>query len=124
LRFEDIARIVESVVYAPRHVVVGVTASSKLVVMSTLDGSMKLYAYSDGSLKKLSDRVVHLFAVVKHVSDYVVFSVDVSSGRELSKLFALDLPSGREYDVFGSVELQRIVDVGFDDRRVAWSGAS
>ncbi|MET1127784.1 MAG: S9 family peptidase [Thermoproteota archaeon] len=118
--------LLEEVAFAPSHVVVGVAARGTLVVGSTAEGHYHLYALdpSQKVLRRLTRQPVHLLARAHPASQTVVFTRDVSMGRELSKVFSADVKSGMEAEVAPDVEPQRIAGLAFDGKRVAWSGAT
>jgi dipeptidyl aminopeptidase/acylaminoacyl peptidase len=122
---ESLAKLIRTVVSIPRYSLVGITKSSYLVYGSTLEGVYKLYAIdlNTGREFKVSEEPVHLEASTSRKSDVVVYTRDVSRGFELVKIYGTDLRTLETYDLSEGVQPQRVVGLGYDGARVAWSGS-
>jgi dipeptidyl aminopeptidase/acylaminoacyl peptidase len=122
---ESLAKLIRTVVSIPRYSLVGITKSSYLVYGSTLEGVYKLYAIdlNTGREFKVSEEPVHLEASTSRKSDVVVYTRDVSRGFELVKIYGTDLRTLETYDLSEGVQPQRVVGLGYDGVRVAWSGS-
>ncbi|PUA33668.1 MAG: hypothetical protein B7O98_04450 [Zestosphaera tikiterensis] len=97
-----------------------------MVFGSTAEGVYNLYALnlSKGETFKITKEPPHLYAKTSRISPYVVYTLDVSKGFELVKLYAINLNTLELVDVSREVPPQRVVGVGFDGVRVAWSGST
>jgi dipeptidyl aminopeptidase/acylaminoacyl peptidase len=122
---ESLAKLIRTVVSIPRYSLVGITKSSYLVYGSTLEGVYKLYAIdlNTGREFKVSEEPVHLEASTSRKSDVVVYTRDVSRGFELVKIYGTDLRTSETYELSEGVQPQRVVGLGYDGARVAWSGS-
>jgi dipeptidyl aminopeptidase/acylaminoacyl peptidase len=122
---ESLARLIKTVVSVPRYSLVGITKSGYLVYGSTLEGVYKLYAIdlNTGREFKVSEEPVHLEASTSRRSDIVVYTRDVSRGFELVKIYGTDLRTLETYELSEGVQPQRVVGLGYDGVRVAWSGS-
>jgi dipeptidyl aminopeptidase/acylaminoacyl peptidase len=122
---ESLARLIRTVVSVPRYSLVGITKSGYLVYGSTLEGVYKLYAIdlNTGREFKVSEEPVHLEASTSRRSDIVVYTRDVSRGFELVKIYGTDLRTLETYELSEGVQPQRVVGLGYDGIRVAWSGS-
>jgi dipeptidyl aminopeptidase/acylaminoacyl peptidase len=122
---ESLARLIRTVVSVPRYSLVGITKSGYLVYGSTLEGVYKLYAIdlNTGREFKVSEEPVHLEASTSRRSDIVVYTRDVSRGFELVKIYGTDLRTLETYELSEGVQPQRVVGLGYDGVRVAWSGS-
>ena len=121
----SIARLVSSVVRIPRYSAVGVTGSGYVVYGSTEEGGYRLYAMDPRSRSRarLTPEPVHFLARSHRSSDLVVFTRDVARGYELSQVFVAEVPGGEKGVLDPDAPPMRIVGLGFDGTRVAWSGA-
>ncbi len=122
---EVLIKEVASVINVPRYSLIGLT-QNYLVFGSTVEGVYNLYALNlfSKEMFKITKEPPHLYAKVARTSPYVVYTLDVSKGFELSKLYAVNLNTLDVVDVSRGVSPQRIVGVGFDGVRVAWSGST
>jgi len=125
VNLESLARFIRTVVSVPRYSLVGITKSSYLVYGSTLEGVYKLYAIdlNTGRGFKVSEEPVHLRSSTSRRSDVVIYTRDVSKGFELVKIYGTDLRTLETYDLSEGVQPQRVVGLGYDGFRLAWSGS-
>jgi dipeptidyl aminopeptidase/acylaminoacyl peptidase len=124
-RITEIAQVVESIVNTPSYVIYGVTSGGLILYGSTESGVLDLYVVNPSTgLKAKVAKGIHLHALAHPVSDYVVFTRDVSRGYELCRVYAVNIRSGELIDVSSSLPPQRVTGLAFNGEYIAWSGAS
>ena len=116
-------KILEAVVMAPLYGVVGF-AGGLLVYSSTVEGARDLWALDlrTGEKRRLTEGGVHSVAEPRPESRYVIYTKDVSGGRELQSVYAVDARSGESFALEG-FEPKRVLGMGFDGKRVALAAA-
>lgn len=125
LDIEEIAGIIRKVVSVPRYYLNGLTRSDYIVFSSTLEGAHKLYAIEPktGEIRRLLDEPVYMIVRTSKVSDTVLYTVDVSRGYEKVHIYGIDVVTGRSRHLSDGVEPHRVVGLGYDGARLAWSGS-
>jgi len=125
LELEEVVRLIRKVVTVPRYSLVGVTKSNYVVFGSTVEGVYKLYKVdpASGEISKLVDQPVYMIARTSRTSDTVLYTVDVSRGYEKVVVYGVDAKSGESRVLSDGVEPHRIVGLGYDGFRIAWSGS-
>lgn len=120
----DKIRILEAVVRTPTYTVVGYT-HARLVYLATAEGATDIWSIdpATGEKARLTEGGVQLVARPVEESPLLVYTRDVSGGRELQRVFAVDLRGGDER-VLVDAPPMRVFGLGFDGRRVAFSGAT
>ena len=120
----DKIRILESVVKTPSYVVLGVT-HGRLVYLSTVEGAADLWSLdlSTGSKTRLTSGGISGAARPSEKTRLVVYTRDVSKGRELHKLFTVDV-SGGEEKILIEAPPMRIFGIAFDGERIAYTAAT
>ena len=116
-------KILEAVVKAPLYGVVGF-AGKLLVYSSTVEGARDLWALDlrTGEKRRLTEGGVHVVAAPRPESHYVIYTKDVSGGRELQSVYAVDARSGESFALEG-FEPKRVLGIGFDGKRAALAAA-
>ena len=96
-----------------------------MVFGSTTEGVYKLYAMKPGTREvvKLVDEPVYSIARASRKSNVVLYTIDVSRGYERVSIYGIEVTTGRVHPLSEGVEPHRIVGLGYDGRRVAWSGS-
>ena len=122
-RAADRVRILEEIVSAPSYAVVGFT-HGRLAYTSNEGGVLDLWSMEPDAGKplRLTSGGVHIVAPPRSSSPLVVFTRDVSRGRELQGVFAVDVRGGEELGVEG-FEPRRVLGIAFDGRRAAFAAA-
>ncbi|MEM1747894.1 MAG: hypothetical protein QXZ05_06560, partial [Sulfolobales archaeon] len=125
MELEEVVRLIRKVVTVPRYSLVGVTKSNYVVFGSTVEGVYKLYKVdpASGEISKLVDQPVYMIARTSRTSDTVLYTVDVSRGYEKVVVYGVDAKSGESRVLSDGVEPHRIVGLGYDGFRIAWSGS-
>ena len=115
--------IVESVVKAPLYHVIGYT-HGRLVYLSNAEGITDLWSTDPetGKSKRIAEDV-YWAASTRRESPLVVFTKDVSRGRELQQVYGVDCRGGEEMR-FEGMEPRRIFGFDFDGEIVGLSAAS
>jgi dipeptidyl aminopeptidase/acylaminoacyl peptidase len=122
----SIVRMLEDLVRIPYYSIYGGTSDGRLVVESDEEGEPHLYLYNphDGSKKRLTSERIYGVASVRNIPvDRVVFTRDVSSGRELQEIYVYDLNEDREYR---AVDMKPLRVFGLVDtlEYIAFTGAT
>ncbi|MCX8184389.1 MAG: S9 family peptidase [Sulfolobales archaeon] len=122
---EQIADLIKKVVSIPRYYLVGLTRSGYIVFNSTQEGVFKLYSIEPGTgrIRSLVDEPIYMIVRTSRNSDVVLYTVDVSRGYEMVSVCGVDAVSGRKFTLSEGVKPHRIVGLGYDGIRVAWSGS-
>jgi len=117
----DKLRVIEELVKVPRYGVVGLT-HGVLVYASTIEGVIDLWALDlkTKESRRLTRGGIHSVANVKSKSPLVVYTKDVSGGKELQQVFAVDVRDGRELKLT-DFEPKRVFGIAFDGEKVAFS---
>ncbi|MEZ0345213.1 MAG: hypothetical protein ABWK01_01510, partial [Infirmifilum sp.] len=115
--------IIEEIVRAPLYSLAGL-AAGHLAYVSTVEGVRDLWALdlSTGERVRLTRGGIHQVARPRPRSPYVVYTRDVSGGRELQAVYAVDV-GGRENIALEGFEPRRVLGVAFDGERAALAAA-
>lgn len=124
MRYSELAELVELITSTPTYTVVGV-ARDKLLYLSDVAGGLNLWEADlvSGERVRLTDEVIHSVAKPNEASSTVVYTSDVSGGRELQKVFYVDVVT-RERGLLADMEPVRIIGIAYDGETVAFSGVS
>ena len=114
-------KILEEIIRVPRYGVVGVT-QNKLVYVSTVEGVFDLWTLDLETSKtvKVTSGGIHDVADVKSSSPLVIYTKDVSGGKELHQVFKVDVREGKELKV-GDFKPKRIFGIAFDGEKAAFT---
>ncbi|KYH39924.1 MAG: acylaminoacyl-peptidase, partial [Candidatus Bathyarchaeota archaeon B63] len=117
-------RIVEAIVRTPSYEVIGYT-HNKLVYSSAVDGDTDLWSLDLDTFKtiRLTHGGVHSVASVRRRSPIVVYTYDVSRGRELEQVFMNEVYGDKETRLEG-MRPMRILGLGFDGDAVALAAST
>ena len=117
-------RLIEALVRTPVYGVVGYT-HEHLVYSSTVEGTVDLWSLNPrtGETVRLTVGGIHSTAPIRSSSPLVVYTRDVSRGRELQQVFIVDARGGEERGLEG-MKPRRVLGVGFDGKRVALAAAT
>ncbi len=121
-----VVKILEDLVKIPYYELYGKTSSSELIVESDEEGAPHLYRYSpvNGSKERLtSEPVYDTASTPSEPVNRIVFTRDVSRGRELQQIFTYDLVKGVE-DKLVDMEPIRIFGLADAIKYVAFTGAT
>jgi len=120
----DDIRILEAIVKTPTYRVYGVT-SGRLIYRSTSEGASDIWSIDLRTLEKtrLTIGGVHGVAVPSEKSPLVIYTRDVTRGREQHQVFAIDCRGGEERKLADFTPM-RIFGMAFDGKRVAFTAAS
>lgn len=125
MSYTNIVRVLEDLVNIPIWSVVGVAADGKLIASSDEEGFHSLWVLDpqSGGRFKLTREPILWVAEPPLGSRRVVYTKDVSGGRELQLLYSVDVKSGVE-DVLAPMDPLRIFGIVDDGVRVAFTGAT
>ncbi len=119
-----ITRMVEVIASRPYFYLLG-SALGRLVFYSNLDGVPGIWALDPSTHErvKLTREAIHSFALTRAESREVVFTRDVSKGRELQKPYVtfVDKPEER---LIADVPPARVLGISFYGSRVVYIGAT
>jgi len=120
----DKLKIIETLVKIPLYGVVGYT-QGKLVYSSNVEGIRDLWALdlSTSESIRLTKEGVYGVASIRPTSPLVVYTRDVSKGREQHQVFYTDI-QGREEFKFEEMMPRRIWGIDFDGELIGVSAAS
>jgi dipeptidyl aminopeptidase/acylaminoacyl peptidase len=124
LPISKIVKIVESLVYTPTYTLLGIDLRNR-VVYETMEGGFKsIWALdTDGSRKRLVNRIVHWTSEVSKDRSRISFTVDVGNGRELQILGFVYLTNDKEV-VLEGMEPVRVLGFADDGKVTAFAGAT
>ena len=120
----EIFDVIEKIVKAPGYSVVGIAGQDYLVYLTNQEGQLSLWALNlnSGEKKKLYEGPITSVANTLSAYSKVVFSVDVTKGKELSKVYSVDIEN-MEIKEEQETEPKRIMGLAFDGKRIAFSGS-
>ncbi len=124
-RVEELARIVESIVYTPTYLLLGVDLRGR-IVYQTMEGGFNSIWYLDatsGTRRRLTETMIHWPGLVSRNRRRVSFTRDVSGGKELQVIGYIDLEADKEV-VFEHMEPVRVLGFADDGEKIAFAGAS
>ncbi|MEM1643237.1 MAG: prolyl oligopeptidase family serine peptidase [Desulfurococcaceae archaeon] len=124
MRYSEIAELVELITSVPTYTIVGVSCS-KLLYLSDVAGGLNLWSMdlASGGRERLTDEVIHSVAKPRETSSIIVYTSDVSTGRELQKVFYVDVVTRRK-GLLADMEPMRVIGIAHDGETIAFSGAS
>lgn len=113
--------VIESIVKIPSYLLVGI-AKDRVVLLSDLSGEMNLWAYNllSGDMYMLSSGGV-VDAKTCFISPHVIYSQDMSKGRELSILYIINV-SDPDSSFPLDMNPMRIMGIGFDGTHISFVG--
>ena len=119
-----VSRIIEELVRVPTYITVGAT-HDRVVFVSTKEGVATLWSMKhDGSdLKKLTREAVVLVPPVRSDLPYVIFTRDISKGKELHKVFYVDVRNGEE-KLVAEIKPMRIFSLAYDSEKIVFTAAT
>ncbi len=120
----DDIRVLEAIVKTPTYRVYGVT-SGRLIYRSTSEGASDIWSIDLRTLEKtrLTTGGVHGVAVPSEKSPLVIYTRDVTRGRERHQVFAVDCRGGERRKLADFTPM-RIFGIAFDGEKVAFTAAS
>ncbi|MFN3805468.1 MAG: hypothetical protein ACK4SY_10460, partial [Pyrobaculum sp.] len=123
--YGELVKIVEDVVGVYYAYVVGVVAGGRLLVRSNAGGANAAWVVdlATGEGRRLTDRPVYWLVEPPVGASRVVYSRDVSGGRELQLLYVTDVERGGEEPLV-SMEPLRIVSIVDVGDGVVFTGAT
>lgn len=125
MSYTNIVRVLEDLVNVPIWSVVGVVADGKVLASSNEGGFYSLWVLDpqSGERFKLTREPILWVAEPPLGSGRVVYTKDVSGGRELQLLYSIDVKLGVE-DALAPMDPLRILGIADDGVRVAFTGAT
>ncbi len=119
-----LVRLVEELVSIPTYALLG-SAGGRIVYLSTKEGVVSLWSLdpASGETARLTEAPVSGAAPTRPESPHVVFTRDVSRGRELHRILYVDAAGGEEKPVSDAPPM-RVFALAFDGERVAFTGAT
>ena len=119
----EILKMLEEVVRAPLYSVVGISGD-KLVFMTNEEGveSLWYYDFTRRKTEKLCKDIYGVASVVKD-SPYIIFTRDVSKGRELQQVFVININNKKEFK-FENFTPKRIFSIDYNGELIALSAVS
>ncbi len=123
MSISDKLRVIEELVKLPQYAVVGLT-HGRLVYTSMDEGIRNLWVLDveSGDRSRITDDGFHGVADVKPNSPLIIYTKDVSGGRELQQVFSANILNGLKR-VIVDFEPRRIFGMSFDGERIAFSCA-
>ncbi len=124
VRVADRVRLLELIVSVPTYSVVGFT-SERLVYVSDVEGVTSLWSLNPrtGERVRLTEGPVHSVAKPSPRSKYVVFTRDVSKGRELQEPYVVSVEGGEE-ELLADVPPMRFFGGAWDGEKLVFSAAT
>jgi len=124
MKLSQIVELVEEIVSIPRYFVVGFT-HDHLLYVSNEGGFTSLWALNvkTGNRRRLIEEPIHGVAKPVAKASTVIYTKDVSGGRELQKVFYVDVLSGKG-GLLGEMEPARVIGIAFDGEKAAFSAAT
>ena len=120
----DVVRVLDSPVRIPIYSVVGYT-HERIVYLSNVGGVTGLWSLNPTvcELLRLTREPVHSVANISMQSRYVIYTRDVSKGRELQKLFAVAV-DGDEKRVYADMTPMRFFGLTWDGEKLVFTAAN
>jgi len=117
-------RVIEAIVKTPIYMVLGYTYG-RVVYVSNEEGVVSLWSLDPktGLKRRLTVEPIHSFTEPKHVSPLIVYTRDVTKGKELQKVYHVDVRDGEE-KLLADTPLMRIFGIAFDGVKSAFTGAT
>ncbi|RLF20077.1 MAG: hypothetical protein DRZ82_03485 [Thermoprotei archaeon] len=112
-------KIVEALIRIPSYYVIGYT-QGHLVYVSNVEGTRDIWSMDLGTRKsiKITKGGIHSVSPVRQKSPLIVYTYDVSKGRELQQVFVNDVKGGKEVKI-NEMEPRRVLGLGFDGESIA-----
>ena len=121
----DVARIIEELVSAHPYILLGVDYRGRVIYQSNEGGFNSIWVLdpSTGVRRRVSKEPILWTTMVSDKRSRIVFTRDVSRGRELQVLGYIDFSRDEEF-VYGSMKPLRIFGLADDGERIAFTGAT
>ena len=121
--YSEILSVIEKLVTHPLYHLAGISMN-RLIYISTLEGSTDLWSskLDGGEAIKLVERLVSL-SKPRHEDDKILYTLDVSKGREMHKIYIVDSYGKESYEAFEMIPV-RIFGLAHYDDLIAYSGSS
>jgi len=124
-KISDIAQVVESIVYTPTYILLGVDYANRVIYQTMEGGFNSIWALDEetDNRKRLSRATIHWPGELSLDRTRVLFTRDVSHGKELQVVGYVDLTKDDEilYEEMSPVRVLGIVD---DEGKSFFVGAS
>jgi len=119
-----IARTLEVLVKIPLYAVLGET-QGRIAFISTREGITNLWSmnYEGKDIRRLTMEPIASVTPVKPELPYIIFTKDVTRGRELHRVFYVDVKGGDE-KLIAETEPMRIFSMSYDRKKVVFTGAT
>ncbi|MEM1509103.1 MAG: S9 family peptidase [Thermofilaceae archaeon] len=116
-------KLLEAIIMAPVYNTIGYS-SERLVYISTVEGAVDVWVLNleNNSRLRLTEGGVHSVASTRHESPYVIYTRDVSKGRELQQVYAVNVKTAESF-ALEEFKPHRVLGLGFDGKNVALAAA-
>jgi len=121
--YSDRLRIIENIVKAPLFSVIGFTLN-KIIYSTTFEGLRSLWFMDIESKEKI--KIAGAISSVSNVmgdSPYLMYTKDITEGREQHRAFIVNLSNMEQYEV-DSLTPRRITSICFDGEKFALSSST
>ncbi len=117
-------RILETIIKIPYYMVIGYT-HGRLIYYSTIEGITNIWSLDVESKvkRRLTREPISQVAEPKPDSPYVIYTRDVTKGKEHHKIYYVD-SKGREEKLLIDTPSMRIFSIAFDSEKIVFTGAT
>ena len=117
-------KILETLVKLPSYRVIGYT-HGHIVYSSNVEGTIDIWSLNMNTKRsvKISKGGIHSLAPVRPKSPLIVYTYDVSKGKELQQVFVNDVEGKNEVKI-EDMPPRRVLGIGFDGETIALATAS
>lgn len=124
MELPEVVKVLDLLIKTPTYSVIGYT-HGRLVYLSNAGGVTSLWSLDParGEPLRLTKEPVHSVAYTSTRSKYVIYTKDVSKGRELQKLFAVGVDGGEER-VYADTPPMRFFGLAWDGEKLVFSAAT
>ena len=122
----DITEKIKDIVSIPRTFLLGVLYDKRLCILSDLGGVESLWALNQysGELTRLTNGPVSWVALPPYFTDKLVFTRDVSRGKELQLIYSVNVDEPGEEKTVADMEPMRIFGIALDGRRIVFTATT
>ncbi len=124
MTYSELLKLLESLVKVPCVIAPLGTTHNHLVYVALAEGELSLWSLNlKTKVKRRLVSGVRLTSIAEPnpKSRFVVYTIDISKGRELSRVYAIDIISGKVLDIGSNIEPGRVMGIAFDGEKVALS---
>ena len=123
MNLSEIVSVLEEIVKAPKYYVAG-AVGKYLIYLSDEQGIQDLWSLDvkENRKVKLTEGGVHSVAIPSRESSVIVYTVDVSGGREIQEVRAVT-PTGEKVGL-PKHELTRVFELVYDSEKIVYTGST